>query len=93
MLVWSSAANLVLSEPAMIKVLITDLDRTLAERLLNPAGPDSLRHRLFVFDRLSVVSRHFMVDGDESERAHEDLIAGLSISVIERTRESIASKS
>lgn len=73
--------NFVLSEPAMVEMLITDLDGTLADLLLHLAGLDSLRHRLFVFD------------GDESERAHEDYIAGLSISVIERTRESIASNS
>jgi hypothetical protein len=50
----------------MIEMLITDLDGTLADRLLRLAGPDSLRHRLFV------------VDYDESERAHEDYIAGFS---------------
>lgn len=60
---------------------MTDLDGTLADRLLHLAGPDPLRHRLFV------------VDGDESERAHEDYIAGFSIFVIERTRESIATNS
>lgn len=63
----------------MIEMLITDLDGTLADRLLRLAGPDSLRHRLFV------------VDGDESERTYKDYIAGFSIFVIERTRESIAS--
>jgi hypothetical protein len=75
----------------MIEMLITDLDGILADRLLHLAGPDSLRHRPFVFDRLSVLDRHFVVDNDESERAHEDYIAGFSIFVIERTRESIAS--
>ena len=34
----------------MIEMLITDLDGTLADWLLRLAGPDSLRHRLFVVD-------------------------------------------
>ncbi|CDM29913.1 unnamed protein product [Penicillium roqueforti FM164] len=65
----------------MIEMLVANLDGTLADRLLHLAGPDSLRHRLFV------------ADDDESERAHDDYVAGLSISVIERTRKSIASNS
>ncbi|KAJ5850562.1 hypothetical protein N7455_010418 [Penicillium solitum] len=47
----------------MIEMLITDLDGTLADRLLRLAGPDSLRHRLFV------------VDGDESEQHVKALLA------------------